>query len=157
MFYFYVTPLVILARIKREFDTEKTKVYKIHIRKEFKMSEKAQVALKYGKLFTPAHESLCGANLKIGKLYLIAGNVVSLKARINLCGFSEEWMNVTKRQRKGFRRLYRHGCHCNINLCPNEYCRSSIDSCKWETFSFNKTIDCRRQEVRCDFFSRLLL
>lgn len=69
------------------------------------MSEKAQVALKSGRLITEAEESLCGVHLDRGKLYVISGKVRSLRAHISLCGSTyDRWDAVSKRQKKGLNR-----------------------------------------------------
>lgn len=56
-----------------------TKVYKVRVRKEFKISEKGLVALKSGKIHTPLDPSTCGVNLQVGKLYVLSGQINSLR------------------------------------------------------------------------------
>lgn len=126
--------------------TTDIKVYKIRIRKEYKMSEKAVVALKSGRLLTALEDSMCGVDLDVGQLYVIGGKVTSLQARINLCGFTENWRNLTNRQRKGLRRMYHHGCHCQIHFCPSGRCAKNKNQCNWK-WNFNKNKDCQRKEV----------
>lgn len=80
------------------------------------MSEKAKIALKSGKLLTAVSESLCGAELEVGKVYLITGRVQGLQAYISLCNFVKPWNNLTNRQRKGFRLIYSRGCNCLVRI-----------------------------------------
>lgn len=140
---------VILARIKRQYITPDQFTYKIRIRKEFKMSEKARTALKSGRLITAPTSSLCGVDLKLGHLYLIAGHVQSLRAKLYLCDFFRQWKEVTKRQRKGFRRMYALGCDCRVSKCwrRDGLCgrAGGRDECVWSTL-FQKR-DCQREEV----------
>lgn len=75
---------VILARVKKEKVIESTYsvIYKVRIRKEFKISEKGLVALKSGRLHTAMDEAMCGRKLKIGQLYVISGRINSLRVCI---------------------------------------------------------------------------
>lgn len=140
---------VILARVKREYTYNDTRVYKVRIRKEYKMSEKGQVALKSGRLLTSTWESACGVGLKIGKVYVIGGKIQSLKAHINLCGLIEPWDLLSRRQRKGVNKMYQQGCTCDIKRCKPPYCKKAKDFCAWSTFSFNDAIDCQRMQGIC--------
>ncbi|KRT82987.1 hypothetical protein AMK59_4348 [Oryctes borbonicus] len=117
---------VILARIKQYKISNGTKIYKVRIRKQFKISEKAEVALKSGQLLTPDGSSLCESELSPGKMYVLSGRVVHLKARIDLCGMADRWEYLSKRQKKGLRMMYRHGCVCKISTFMN-----SRNSCLW--------------------------
>ncbi|KAL3269078.1 hypothetical protein HHI36_008161 [Cryptolaemus montrouzieri] len=133
---------VILARIKRQRVVNDTLVYKIRIRKGYKISEKAYVALKSGRIVTSKYESSCGLQLEIGKLYAITGRVLSLKAHVNMCGYAEKWENITKRQRKGLRKMYRYGCTCKIKRCRAKHCPKNANACNW-------TSGCQTQEGIC--------
>ncbi|XP_077290644.1 tissue inhibitor of metalloproteases [Arctopsyche grandis] len=109
-------------------------IYKLKIRKEFKMSEKAKVALKAGMVRSAVHESVCGVELDRNQTYLLTGRIVSLQAQISLCGYVKPWKSVTPRQRKGFRMLYKQGCPCRIQQCMNPtYCKmlKAKHACKW--------------------------
>lgn len=139
---------VILARVKRERIFNSTKVYKVRVKKEYKMTEKAAVALKSGQLITAEEGSMCGVDLIPGKTYAIAGNIYSLKARINLCGLNTPWEDLTRRQRKGLRMIYKQGCTCKINSCRYRRCTMSPDSC-------NYTSDCHMKEVWFYWFVRI--
>lgn len=145
---------VILARIKRTTTTPYAKIYKIRIRKEYKMSEKAVVALEYGRILTPLESSMCGVvDLKVGELYVISGQITSLKARINQCNFIKEWKHLTNRQRKGFKRMYHHGCHCNVRSCFYGHCGKSKNECTWKKPFYN-TGTCLSKYVSKIFFTR---
>lgn len=127
---------VILARVKKVQRVPSTysNIYKVRIRKEFKISEKGLVALKSGRLHTSMYDSMCGAYLEVGKIYVIAGRINSLRGYISLCDMIMEWNDVTKRQRKGLKLLYKHGCSCNIRDCRyNPKCYRQKDSCNWKS------------------------
>ncbi|KAJ3643252.1 hypothetical protein Zmor_025976 [Zophobas morio] len=132
---------VILARVKRAKDFNSTRVYKVRVRKAYKLSEKASVALKSGRLLTATDEAMCGVNLAVGKLYAISGSVNSLKAHINLCGMAIQWKDLTRRQRKGLKAIYKHGCSCRIDFCKGRKCTKMPDSCMM-------TSNCHAEEVR---------
>lgn len=116
------------------------------------MSEKSEVALKFGRLLTARDDSMCGVDLKVGSVYAISGKVLSLQARINLCGLHELWRNLSRRQRKGLKKMYHHGCHCKINYCWSNYCRNHKKSaCNWSTYNSESQLDCQRTWVRIIF------
>ncbi|PSN36520.1 hypothetical protein C0J52_25428 [Blattella germanica] len=111
------------------------------------MTEKARVVLKSGRLLTSAQSSMCGINLNVEETYLITGRVYAGKARISLCGFHQPWNQLTIRQKKGFRLLYRQGCNCE---CPKE--SSPSDICAWETSSYSDSSslhDCQQKHAVC--------
>lgn len=122
---------------------EYNRVYKVRIRKQFHMTEKAEVALKSGRIETPAYSAICGTYLEPGKLYVIMGKVRSLKAVVNMCNFVAPWKELTKRQRKGLNRMYRNGCTCKI--CFGWSCKKSPDTCHWTTIATR--MDCQSNEV----------
>ncbi|XP_050304635.1 tissue inhibitor of metalloproteinase [Anthonomus grandis grandis] len=134
---------VILARVKKvqTIDTTGTNVYKVRVRREFKISEKGLVALKSGRIHTPSSDSMCGANLNIGELYVISGNIYSLRAHTNSCFMVEPWNNVPKRRRKYLRGLYKHGCTCKIDRYKTT---GNKNSCTW-TFP----LQCEEDEGVC--------
>lgn len=80
------------------------------------MSEKASVLLKSGRLVTAGTSSMCGVDLRPEETYLITGKVVAGQASINLCNYITPWTDLTVRQKKGFRLLYRQGCLCEVRL-----------------------------------------
>jgi hypothetical protein len=82
------------------------------------MSEKASVLLKSGRLVTAGSSSMCGVDLRPEETYLITGKVVAGQASINLCNYITPWTDLTVRQKKGFRLLYRQGCLCEVRCLP---------------------------------------
>ena len=135
---------VILARVKRQQVLNNTRIYKVRIRKEYKMSEKAQIALKSGRLLTSDNEGTCGITLQLGKVYAISGHVSNLRAHINLCGMATRWEHLSKRQRKGLKKMYKQGCDCRIDTCFFG-CRKRKDAC---VFPWDRSInDCLAKEV----------
>ncbi|XP_023029098.2 tissue inhibitor of metalloproteinase [Leptinotarsa decemlineata] len=149
---FCKSDFVILARVKREriFNQTFSKVYKVRVRKEFKVSEKGVLALKSGRLNTPMYDSMCGVQLELGKLYVISGRIFSLRAHVNMCGMIMPWESLTRRQRKGLRLLYGHGCSCGIQHCvPGRRCHHQRDSCNWRSHCEEKEGICLRQPKAC--------
>lgn len=58
-------------------------------------------------------DSLCGKpNLKVGKLYVIAGDAYQ---HIGLCNFIKEYSELSKPQKRGLAGIYDHGCHCRVS------------------------------------------
>ncbi|EFA12156.1 Tissue inhibitor of metalloproteases-like Protein [Tribolium castaneum] len=140
---------VILARVKRSTVLNSLKVYKVRIRKTYKGSDKATVALKSGRLLTASDEAMCGANLEAGRVYAISGQVNSLKAHINLCGMAIPWRNLTRRQRKGLKSVYKKGCDCRIEYCAGRKCHKTPDTCLLTNrFCHPKQAICLRQKSR---------
>ncbi|KAJ8940599.1 hypothetical protein NQ318_004795 [Aromia moschata] len=129
-----------MARVKRETVLNSTRIYKVRVRKEYKVSEKGVLALKSGRIITAKDSSMCGVHLQPGKLYVLSGQIHSLKARISLCNMATEWEQVTRKQRKGLRLLYRHGCSCRIQSCHYGRCYRQPDSCNWNS-------DCQVKEI----------
>lgn len=75
------------------------------------MSPKAHQQLRDGRLITPTMDSMCGGlNLKVGKLYLIAGN----GAKIGICNYAKEYSQMTIVERRGFAGGYKKGCPCEV-------------------------------------------
>lgn len=75
------------------------------------MSPKAHQQLRDGRLITPTMDSMCGGlNLKVGKLYLIAGN----GANIGICNYVKEYSQMTIVERRGFAGGYKKGCPCEV-------------------------------------------
>lgn len=142
---------VIVARIRKQFNLNYQKVYKARIRKEFKMSEKAKIALKSGKLLTAVSDSLCGAGLEVGKVYLITGRVQGLQAYISLCNFVKPWNNLTNRQRKGFRLIYSRGCNCLISNMYHLPPRKNVCSWNYTTCQQNYGICLQSPSGQCNW------
>lgn len=132
---------VIVARIRREFLTDGNRIYKAKIKKEFKMSEKAKVALKSGRIITALDGGMCGVRLDVGKVYLITGRVSGLQAHVSLCGFVKPLRDITPRQRKGFRLIYGRGCDCKVSYFTR--IPQTADRCSWNN------IQCQRDHGIC--------
>ena len=108
------------------------RVYTVVIRKTFKTTEKAQIALKNKRIITPAESSMCGTNLEVGKMYALSGMVFNFKAWINYCGnIHIPWKELTNRQRKGLKKSYKEGCNCKINRCKPGRCTKYRTVCNW--------------------------
>ncbi|KAJ9601770.1 hypothetical protein L9F63_000062, partial [Diploptera punctata] len=148
---------VIVARVKKvSFPDEMTRVFKVKIKKEFKMTEKANVVLKSGRLITGSYSSMCGVDLKPEQTYLITGKVLGGKARISICNYIKPWNEISVRQKKGIRRLYTQGClHCEIRDCPwwRQCPKHTVDNstCQWETSirSDSSLPDCQEKHAIC--------
>ncbi|KAJ8920166.1 hypothetical protein NQ315_011827 [Exocentrus adspersus] len=138
---------VILARVKRERIHADSRIYKVRVRREYKISEKGTLALKSGRLITAVWDSMCGTRLQPGKLYVLSGRIFSLKAYINLCNMAVEWDTLTRRQRKGLKLMYKHGCSCQIKRClaTEQRCPRHVDSCNWGNDCETKEGICMRQ------------
>lgn len=68
--------------------------------------------LREGRLLTPDMDSMCGGlNLKVGKLYLIAGN----SQHINICNYVKEYSQMSIVERRGFAGGYKKGCACEVS------------------------------------------
>ena len=78
------------------------------------MNERGRSALSAGRVWTPAGAEVCGVHLKVGKRYLLAGNVRSGRAVVNLCNWHHDWTRLTAAQRKGLRKLYQRACDCKV-------------------------------------------
>ncbi|CAB3221480.1 unnamed protein product [Arctia plantaginis] len=114
--HFCSSDFVIVGRVQKTFrGKDFYDSYKVKIRSKYKATPKAEVALKSGRLLTPSQESLCGVKLQPRETYVITGRVVHLEAHVHLCGYISRWRDVTPRQRKGFRLLYKQGCTCKVH------------------------------------------
>lgn len=68
--------------------------------------------LREGRLLTPTSDGMCGGlSLKVGKLYLIAGN----SQHINICNYVKEYSQMTIVERRGFAGGYKKGCACEVS------------------------------------------
>ncbi|KAJ2947029.1 hypothetical protein O0L34_g16374 [Tuta absoluta] len=133
--HFCTTDFVIVGRVQKMFrGNDFYDAYKVKIRNIFKATPKAAVALKSGRILTPSQDSLCGVNLRPRETYVITGSVLHLQAHMGLCGYVNKWREVTPRQRKGFRMLYKQGCTCKVHMTrrrtksPNT-CVTNYDEC----------------------------
>ncbi|XP_044734793.1 metalloproteinase inhibitor 4 isoform X2 [Chrysoperla carnea] len=58
-------------------------------------------------------ESLCHIE-KYGEKQIVRGTVKTMKLVMNLCNYNRKWQHLTKRQQKGFKKLYYYGCDCEL-------------------------------------------
>ncbi|XP_055618224.1 tissue inhibitor of metalloproteinase isoform X2 [Toxorhynchites rutilus septentrionalis] len=122
----YVIVVQVLRKSNRKLDGNN--VYKIAIKKEYKMTPHAEKLLKQGKLITPAMDSLCGLHLEANQLYAIAAKDV----HIGLCNsFVRKYSDLTIVEKRGLAGIYRKGCPCTIKPCFTSNCNVSIGSCNW--------------------------
>lgn len=121
----YVIVAQVLRKSKRSYNGNN--VYKIAIKKEYKMSPHAQKLLRPGKLITPPESSLCGVQLEVNQLYAIAAKDV----HISLCGFVRKYGDLTIVEKRGLAGIYRKGCPCEIKPCFSESCNVTIGACNW--------------------------
>nr|CAH7718833.1 unnamed protein product [Callosobruchus chinensis] len=143
---------VVLARVKRERVFNDTRMFKVRVRREYKVSEKGIIALKSGRVLTPESDGFCGVKMEIGKLYIISGRIESLKARINQCAsWIQKWELTSRRQRKGLKLLYRNGCSCDVKYCSKKKCPRQLDSCvaNWASRCEEREGICLRQPKGC--------
>ncbi|CAF4779580.1 unnamed protein product [Pieris macdunnoughi] len=133
--HFCNSDFVIVGRVQRLFrGKDFYDAYKVKIRSVFKATPKAALALKSGRILTPSQDSLCGVSLQPRETYVITGRVMHLQAHVQLCSYINKWREVTPRQRKGFRVLYRQGCTCKVHInrrstkSPNT-CVAGYDEC----------------------------
>ncbi|KAI8428935.1 hypothetical protein MSG28_007553 [Choristoneura fumiferana] len=126
---------VIVGRVQKMFrGNEYYNTYKMKIRNVFKATPKAVVALKSGRILSPLYDSMCGITLQPRETYVITGRIVHLQAHVNLCGYINKWREVTPRQRKGFRHLYKQGCSCKVKSLTRRFgshntCYTRNDEC----------------------------
>lgn len=120
---------VIVAQILRKSKVKHNgnNVYKIVIKKEYKMNPRAQKLLKPGKLITPAMDSMCGLQLEINQLYAIAAQDI----HVGLCSFVRKYSDLTIVEKRGLAGIYRKGCPCKIKPCFSSNCNVNIGSCNW--------------------------
>ncbi|GFG34319.1 hypothetical protein Cfor_08945 [Coptotermes formosanus] len=147
---------VIVARVKKVLEPDElSRVYKVKIKKDFKMTQKARIVLKEGRLVTSGSSSMCGVDLRPEETYLVTGRVVAGQAYINLCNYITPWAHITIRQKKGLRLLYHQGCSCAVidcpwwKRCPKD--KRMSDACLWETSlsSDSSLTDCQANHGIC--------
>lgn len=120
---------VIVAQILRKSKVKHNgnNVYKIAIKKEYKMNPRAQKLLKPGKLITPAMDSMCGLQLEVNQLYAIAAQDI----HVGLCSFVRKYSDLTIVEKRGLAGIYRKGCPCKIKPCFSSNCDVTVGSCNW--------------------------
>lgn len=88
-------------------------------------------------MLVPPTDSLCGGlDLRVGKLYLIAGN----SQKINICNYVKEYSQMTIVERRGFAGGYKKGCLCEVSEFERCVFNSRHLSSSLETFFVTKTI-----------------
>lgn len=103
--------------------------------------------LRDGRISTPGEDSMCGVDLQLGRLYIIAGRMPQL----NLCNYYKDYTKMTINERHGFSGGYSLGCNCTLNRlnhaprdmslstyiqaqskrCRGMDCLRPNDSCAW--------------------------
>lgn len=74
-------------------------------------------------LYTYHQGSLCGADLTIGKTYVITGKFVENRRYISTCYWIEEWNSVDKCvQMKLYKGIYNRNCNCKVRQCRPDNC-----------------------------------
>ncbi|XP_063703899.1 tissue inhibitor of metalloproteinase [Culicoides brevitarsis] len=122
---------VIVARILSRRAVQNHRfVYKIDIRKEYKMSEKAHHYLKHGRIFSAGNDGMCGIDFKLGELYLIAGS----SPNVGICNYVKQYSKMTLVEKRGVAGGYKKGCECKINYGYNNLfeSRNRIGGCEWK-------------------------
>ncbi|XP_012270738.1 tissue inhibitor of metalloproteinase [Orussus abietinus] len=113
--HFCESDFVAVVRVRKFFLINEYEIaYQVKVSRIFKATPKAELALKRGLLLTPTLDAMCGVNLDLGDTYVVSGRTNGDKPTISICGLTLRWSEVTSRQRKGFRQLYRYGCVCEI-------------------------------------------
>ncbi|KAM7363562.1 tissue inhibitor of metalloproteases [Cochliomyia hominivorax] len=108
--------------------------YKVEIKKSYKMTPEGHKILKHGRLLTPLEDSMCGVNLTLGKLYVIAGQGTQL----NSCHYIKEYQQMSIIERRGFSGVYRKACSCEVKPCFGNSCLNYVETasgCKWSPFA----------------------
>lgn len=120
---------VIVARILSRRPVQHGKsVYKIDIRKTYKMTEKAQHYLKQGRIFSANNDGMCGYNFKLGELYLIAASSSS----VGLCNYIRPYSEMSIVEKRGVAGGYKKGCECSVNYCYDfDTCPRPAGGCGW--------------------------
>ncbi|XP_076373608.1 metalloproteinase inhibitor 2-like isoform X2 [Tachypleus tridentatus] len=154
--HFCTSDFVALMKVKGpgKSDYGKNKSYQIRVKKEFKMTDKARQALSHGFIRTYPNSSLCSISLKSTR-YLIAGSLIGEKPWTSLCHFVKEWTTLTRKQKKGFRKLYQHGCGCTMVRSPMHMrmilqrpMTENVRYCLWQR-DWEHDIDCQALHSVC--------
>ncbi|XP_058838318.1 tissue inhibitor of metalloproteinase isoform X2 [Topomyia yanbarensis] len=121
----YVIVVQVLRKSNRKLNGNN--VYKIAIKKEYKMTPHAQKMLKQGKIVTPPSDSMCGLQLEVNQLYTIAAQDI----HVGLCSFVRKYSDLTIVEKRGLAGIYRKGCPCQIKPYYTGTCNMSIGVCNW--------------------------
>uniref|UniRef100_A0A1L8EDF8 Putative secreted metalloprotease n=1 Tax=Haematobia irritans TaxID=7368 RepID=A0A1L8EDF8_HAEIR len=120
-------------------------VYKLQVKKSYKMNDEGQRTLRHGRIMSSDSESMCGVNLELGRLYVIAGR----GNQLNSCQYYKEYKKMSIVERTGFTGAYKKGCSCRIRLSFGNRSSDknlSFDECKWSPFSGS---DCETRHSAC--------
>lgn len=132
--------------------TEQMVGYHVVIKKVFKMTDKASLALKSKVVWSAQDDATCGVKLQDNMKYLITGRTHNNKASISLCSYHQQWNLLTPKQRKGFRLLYKQGCECKVQVsyCRDgtRWCPRNQNTCLWETWR-DPQGGCQSQHAIC--------
>lgn len=123
------------------------KSFRVSVQKVFKATEEAKAGLATGYVWTPAYDGICGANLKEGKRYLIAGGMRDSKPWFIVCSFSREWNTFTPEQEEGFRGQYQRGCNCTVASIPRN--EDTRPRCEWRNDLRYSGKDCESMYATC--------
>eukprot|EP00099_Drosophila_melanogaster_P028210 NP_731461.1 tissue inhibitor of metalloproteases [Drosophila melanogaster] len=126
---------VVQLRVLRKSDTIEPgrTTYKVHIKRTYKATSEARRMLRDGRLSTPQDDAMCGINLDLGKVYIVAGRMPTL----NICSYYKEYTRMTITERHGFSGGYAKATNCTVTPCFGERCfkgRNYADTCKWSPF-----------------------
>lgn len=121
-------------------------IYQIRIKKIFKANHKSETALSHGLLWSNTQEVMCGLHLNRTR-YLVTGRVIGEKPWVSSCNFVQKWSTLSKKQKKGFRRLYQQGCHCKVRQLFSPRHSTKGRYCSWETVWTDS--DCQGRHSLC--------
>ncbi|KAL7634221.1 UNVERIFIED_CONTAM: hypothetical protein RMT77_015551 [Armadillidium vulgare] len=138
---------VLAVRVRRPTTTsDGLTAYKIRVKRIFKISEKAQLALSKKVIYTIPGQ--CEVRLERKTSYVIAGDVEGGKPWISACSFAQPWRNLAPKMKKGIKLLYQTGCDCPIVSCHWwDRCPPGNFFCPWETTREEE--DCQAKHGVC--------
>lgn len=138
---------VVMARVRRVTETlDGLTAYKVRIKRLLKASEKVQLILQKGLIYTIP--GTCESELESRTSYVITGNVEASKPWTNICHFVKPWKSLSPKMKKGFRLLYQSGCDCPIMSCHFwQSCPKASFFCAWETST--EMDDCQGRHAVC--------
>ncbi|KAJ8047166.1 Tissue inhibitor of metalloproteinase [Holothuria leucospilota] len=111
---------------------------------------------------TPLFDGRCGVNyLQPHKPYIIMGKLEGEgMLTFNSCNWHRKWMDITARQKKGFRHTYKTNCDCHVHTCGiGSKCgdreKNFPKVCDWDPFKgacYNKHAACvKTDKKRCEW------
>ncbi|XP_033210329.1 metalloproteinase inhibitor 3 isoform X2 [Belonocnema kinseyi] len=128
---------VAVIKVKDLEEGEFENLYRVKVKRVFKSNPEHNMILE-DELWTPSTDGMCGVTLNLNMTYVVSGSMRSGKPFISICDLSMPWAKTTKRQRKGFRQLYREGCKCKIVFTPFQWKGTVLEKaggkqCLWES------------------------